>query len=746
MSKKHLVIVESPTKAKTIGRFLGKDYLVTSSFGHVRDLPKTKLGVDVEHDFEPTYTVPVRAKKVVAELKAYAKKADIIYLATDEDREGEAISWHLVELLKPNPKKVKRIAFHEITAEAITEALAHPRDLDQHLVDAQQARRILDRLVGYELSPFLWQKITKGLSAGRVQSVAVRLIVEREREIQKFISQEYWTVAGLFGKGTEEFMAELTKLKGEALTKFSLGDKTTTDKVVADINKLAGWHISSLDQKETKRTPGTPYTTSTLQQDANHQLGFSAKQTMTLAQRLYEGVELAEGQVGLITYMRTDSTNLAEKFLTETQSYIKEELGAKYTTGARRYATKNKNAQEAHEAIRPTSIRLHPDALKSQMESGMWRLYNLIYRRTLASQLPDARFATTALNITDKTEHAIFRANGARLIFDGFWHVLLERPADNLLPALAEKDPLNLNEIKPEQHFTEPPARYSEATLVKALEAHGIGRPSTYAPTISTIVDRGYVEKIEKRLKPTDLAMLVNDVLVEHFPDIVNLEFTAKMENDLDEIANGNAEWIPVIRQFYEPFSKNLKAKYASVDKKALTETATDAKCEKCGSPMVIKFGRFGKFMACTKYPECKNTKQIGSDGQVEAPETTDEKCPLCSSAMMVKHGRFGKFIACSKYPECKGVKKILKLTGVKCPECQTGDIVEKRSKRGKNFYACSRYPDCKFALWSKPTGEQCPKCKSLVVYAKKDTVACSNKECDFSKETPSSWTAVNNL
>jgi len=731
---KNLVIVESPTKAKTIGRFLGKDFTVVSSYGHVRDLPKTKLGVDVDHDFEPSYTVPAKAKIKVAGLKEEAAKTQMLYLATDEDREGEAISWHLIELLKPKANQVKRIVFHEITESAIREALANPRDLDQNLVNAQQARRILDRLVGYELSPFLWKKVAKGLSAGRVQSVAVRLIVEREREIKAFISQEYWSITGLFSKGKENFSAELAKLQGKALDKFAFTSQAQAENLVKDLLNIKTWAISKLETKQTKRAPNAPYTTSTLQQDANRILGFSAKQTMTLAQRLYEGIELTEGPVGLITYMRTDSTNLADKFLQEAQDFIKKELGEDYAKGAKKYATKSKNAQEAHEAVRPTNVTYHPDLLKNQMESGEWRLYNLIWRRAVASQLPEALFNSTSLEVTDAENKATFRANGSRLIFDGFLKIWPDKRVDELLPELSEGDKVNLKELKPDQHFTEPPARYTEAALVKALESHGIGRPSTYAPTISTVIDRGYVERVEKKLKPTDLAMLVNDVLVEHFPEVVDYDFTAKMEDQLDDIAIGKAEWVPVIRSFYQPFKGHLTAKYEEVNKKDLTETATDEICEKCQSPMVIKMGRFGKFLACSNYPTCKNTKNLNGDGQIEAPETTDEKCPECNSAMVVKRGRFGKFLACSKYPDCKGIKRIEKTVGVKCPECKEGDIVERRSKRGRNFYSCSRYPDCKFALWSKPTGEACPKCKSLLVFGKKGTAACSNKECDYTK------------
>ncbi|MBI5466036.1 MAG: type I DNA topoisomerase [Candidatus Kerfeldbacteria bacterium] len=731
----NLVIVESPTKAKTISRFLGKEFEVLSSYGHVRDLPKSKLGVDVEHDFAPQYVVPLKAKKVVAVLKAAAAKAKAVYFATDEDREGEAISWHLVALLKTNQEKIKRIAFHEITEEAIKEALAHPRQLDQNLVDAQQARRILDRLVGYELSPFLWKKVAKGLSAGRVQSVAVRLIVEREREITAFQAQEYWTIAGQFKHLADTFTAQLIKLEGQVLEKFSLSSAKQAETSVAKLEQATGWQVMKLETKPGKRQAPPPYTTSTLQQDANRILGFSAKQTMMLAQKLYEGVDLSEGAVGLITYMRTDSTNLAEKFLHEAQVYIKETWGPDYARGPRRFATKNKNAQEAHEAIRPTEARRSPENLKDQLEPGLWKLYNLIWRRTLASQLPEALFDNTTLEIADATKQNIFRTSGSRLTFDGFLKVALEKRQDELLPELTLNDDVTLQQLTPEQHFTEAAARYSEATLVKALESYGIGRPSTYAPTISTIIERGYVERVEKRLRPTDLATVVNDVLVEHFPEVVDYEFTARIEEQLDNIAGGAAQWVPLVRGFYQPFKGHLNVKYDEVSKKEITETATKEICEKCGSPMVIKLGRFGKFLACSNYPDCRNTKHLNGNGEIETPEATDEKCPDCGAAMVVKRGRFGKFLACSKYPECKGVKRIVKTTGVKCPECKQGDIVERRSKRGRNFYSCSRYPECKFALWSKPTGEICPKCQSLLVYGAKNTIRCSNKECDYKKE-----------
>lgn len=730
---KHLIIVESPTKAKTIARFLGKDFVVKSSFGHVRDLPKSKLGVDLEHDFKPQYVVPLTAKKNVTDLVKTTKTADTVYFATDEDREGEAISWHLAEVLKANPKKIKRITFHEITEEAINEALAHPRSLDTKMVDAQQARRILDRLVGYKLSPFLWRKVARGLSAGRVQSVAVRLIVEREREIQAFKTEEYWTIEATLGvKGDGQFVARLHAVDGATLEKMAIKTADDASIFVKDL-ETAGYRIARLEQKAVRRSPPPPFTTSTLQQDANRKLGMSAKQIMMLAQQLYEGVDLpGEGSVGLITYMRTDSVNLSEKFITEAGGYLTKNLGAEYAV-ARRFKTKSKTAQEAHEAIRPTAAARTPDSIKKKLTPQQAKLYDLIWRRAIASQMSDAELEATTIDVEAKSNKTYtLRATGSVVRFPGFLKVTPESQKDNLLPAVAENDALDLKGVEPRQHFTEPPARYSDASLVKALEEFGIGRPSTYAPTISTIIDRGYVERIEaRRLKPKDVAFMVNDLLVEHFPRVVDFEFTAKMEEDLDEIADGKKPWVPVIRDFWEPFAALLKEKEQEISKKEVTEEATDVVCDKCGKPMVIKMGRFGKFLACTGYPECKNTKPLAGDGKTAAePVMTEEPCPECGKPMQIVEGRFGKYLKCSNAPTCPGKKPLEKKTGVTCPKCGEGDIIEKRSRRGKTFYSCNRYPKCDFALWSKPTGEKCPRCESLMVYGAKDTTRCSNKEC----------------
>jgi len=744
-----LVIVESPTKAKTIGKFLGRGYTVKSSFGHVRDLPKSKMGIDIENGFEPDYVIPVKAKKVITDLRAQAKKADTIYLATDEDREGEAIGWHLVSALKLAKDKTKRIVFHEITKSAIDAALKNPRDLDDNLIDAQQARRVLDRLVGYELSPFLWKKIKYGLSAGRVQSAAVRMIVDREREIEKFKADEYWTIeAELEKSGVKPtVLARLVKQNGKSLEKLAIKDKAAADKITAAL-KGASYKVAELTQKEKSLAPRPPFTTSTLQQDSSQRLGYSAKQTMMLAQQLYEGIELgSEGSVGLISYMRTDSVNLAEQALKEATQVIGKEFGAEYAKAApRRYKTKSRGAQEAHEAIRPTSFARTPDSVKEFLDPRQFKLYDLIWRRALASQMPDAKFNATTLDI--EAGDFVFRANGLVVSFAGFQKALGLSGAskETELPKLAKGDKLTLvkeaseggDALKGIQHFTQPPARYSDATLIKAMEELGIGRPSTYAPTLSTIQDRGYAEKIDKRLKPTEIGVLVNDVLVKHFPQIVDLTFTSQMEDDLDQIAEGKKEWVPIIKAFYDPFHANLKAKDKAVTKEELTTEKSDEKCEKCGKPMLIKMGRFGKFLACSGYPDCKTTKPVKAEREAQAKmeqELSGEKCPECGKPMVIKRGRFGAFLGCSAYPDCKGIKRIEKKTGAKCPECGKGEIIEKRSRKGRTFYACNQYPECKFALWNKPTGKTCPKCKSLVVYAAKGQVKCSSKECDYKAE-----------
>ncbi|MBM3257135.1 MAG: type I DNA topoisomerase [Candidatus Liptonbacteria bacterium] len=705
---KSLVIVESPTKAKTISKFLGGDYHVTSSFGHIRDLPKSKLGIDVKKQFTPTYVIPPKAKEVVADLKKEARTADRVVLATDEDREGEAIAWHLTEALELPKDKTERIVFHEITKSAILEALEHPRKLDTKLVDAQQARRVLDRLVGYELSPFLWRKIRYGLSAGRVQSVAVRLIVEREREIEKFIREEYWSIEAEFTKKeSKPFPARLVSFENKTLGKMGIRSETDAKRITAAA-KEGPHEILSISKKDASRSPAAPFTTSTLQQEASRKLGFSAKQTMVVAQKLYEE--------GAITYMRTDSVNLAESALVQAKKVITEEFGASYALPSpRRYATKSKGAQEAHEAIRPTDLSRRAE--KSVGDRGAQRLYELIWKRTIASQMPNAEFEQTAVDI-GKADHHVFRANGQVIKFDGFIRAYTEgrdepeeEAIEGMLPELKEGEVLKLTSLDPKQHFTEPPARYTDATLVKALEAQGIGRPSTYAPTLSTIQDRGYVEKQEKAYRPTEIGTLVNDLLVEHFPEIIDFQFTSHVEEELDEIAEGKIDWTKVCEGFYTPFKKRLVEKEETVLKQV---EISDTPCPHCGKPMLIKFGRMGKFLACPD-PESKVTLPMPEEAaKIKELEekTKDERCPLCGKTMQVKRGRFGFFLGCADYPKCKGVAKIWNKTGFKCPAClesadrkeKPGDIVEKKGRgRRVPFYACTRFPDCTFVMNKLP-------------------------------------------
>jgi len=701
---KSLVIVESPTKAKTITKFLGKDFKVESSFGHIRDLPQKKLGVDVKNNFEPEYEIPVKAQKQVAKLRSLAQKAKLVILATDEDREGEAIAWHLLEALNLHEKKNQRIVFHEITKNAIEEALKNPRDLDYNLIDAQQARRILDRLVGYKLSPLLWKKVARGLSAGRVQSVAVRLIVDREREIQKFNKEEYWSVEADLQQDEQNFLAQLAQVNGKSLDKMAIKNEAEAQKILADLTG-AKYQVAKIEKKEALRQPPTPFTTSTLQQEGGKKLGYSAKQTMMLAQQLYEGIELGtEGSVGLITYMRTDSLNLSDFSINNVRDYIKAELGDQYLpVQPNVYKTKSKGAQEAHEAIRPTDVNHTPDSIANYLQPRQLKLYKLIWQRTLACQMNPAIIDQTKVDI--QANDYTFRATGSTIKFDGFLKVYKTGIKENILPDLEEGDQPKLIDLKKLQHFTQPPARYSEATLIKAMEEYGIGRPSTYAPTLSTIQDRNYVNKNEeKKLAPTEIGILVNDLLVEHFPQIVDLNFTAKMEAELDEIAEGKRKWQPVIKEFYGPFEANLKVKEKEIDKKELTEEKTDLVCDKCGSPMIVKMGRFGKFLACSNYPECKNIQPMMVTKEEQEARETKEVCVKCGGKMIVKIGRFGKFLACSNYPQCKNTKPIQKSIGMKCPKCGQGDVVVKKSKRGKIFYACNRYPDCDYASWENPS------------------------------------------
>ncbi|HCC23270.1 TPA: type I DNA topoisomerase [Candidatus Falkowbacteria bacterium] len=732
-----LVIVESPTKAKTISKFLPKDYKVESSFGHVRDLPAKELGVDVEKNFEPSYEIIPKAEKQVKKLKELGARAEEIILASDEDREGEAISWHLRYILKP--KKYSRITFHEITKPAIEHALEHPRDINENLVDAQQARRVLDRLVGFKLSPFLWKKVARGLSAGRVQSVAVRLIVEREREREAFNIEEYWTVEATFDKNGNLFEAKLHAHNGKSLKKLAIKNKDEAEKILA-VLKSGQYSVASVTKKQTKKNPPTPLTTSSLQQAANNKLGFSAKQTMMLAQQLYEGVRIGSSNTGLITYMRTDSLNLSDIFLKSAHDFLKNTYGDQYVPAKPiKYKSKSKGAQEAHEAIRPTDPTMTPASIKAHLDEKQFKLYNLIWSRTMATQMKPAILDAVVVDINNQDNSYTFRATGQTINFDGYLKVYQEATKENILPALETKDSVASKDIHADQHYTQPPARYTEATLVKAMEEYGIGRPSTYAPTIATIQDRKYVEKEAKALKPTQMGLLVTDILVEHFPRVVDYDFTADLETQFDQIEDGAKKWQPVVEAFYTPFADNLAKKSKELTKKELTEEETDEKCEKCNSAMVIKTGRYGRFMACSNYPECRNTKNIDSEGNEVAkpePEATGEKCPDCDHPLVERVGRYGKFIGCSNYPECKYIQKKDYGTGVKCPDCGEGEIVSRRSRGGKIFYGCNGYPKCKFTLWQRPTGESCQECKALMIYAAKDKPKCSNAECSTNKKS----------
>jgi len=688
-----LIIVESPTKSKTLAKFLDKDYETISSYGHIRDLPKSELGVDVEHDFKPKYVVPIKARQTVKQLKEAAKKAELIILATDPDREGEAIAWHILQVLNSGKiKNYQRIAFHEITKRAIGEALKKPRQIDMKLVNAQQARRILDRLVGYELSPFLWKKVVKGLSAGRVQSVTVRLIIDREREIKNFKPEEYWSIEAKLRKQgrKDEFIARLIKKDEKAIPKLGIKTKKETDKILKDLEGAA-YKIIDIVSKEVQRHPTPPFTTSTLQQEAVRKLGFSAKQTMRIAQQLYEGIKIGkEGSLGLITYHRTDSFNLSDQALKTAQEFIKNKFGQNYAlVSPRIYKTKTKGAQEAHEAIRPTQANRQPEDIKQYLNASQYKLYNLIWCRFIACQMSAALLEATTVNIQANGSTGspyIFRTSGSMIKFDGFLKIYPTKFKETILPPLTEDELLELIKLFSEQHFTQPPARYSEASLIKILEEYGIGRPSTYAPIISTIQERGYVEKNDQRkFIPTEIGFIVNDLLVENFPKIVDVKFTAYLEEDLDRIAQGKQNWLTILKEFYQPFHSNLLQKEKEVEKKKLEEP-TDKKCPKCNSPIVIKLGRFGKFYACSGFPDCKYTEPI------------------------------------------------IVSIGVKCPKCSQGEIIEKKTKKGKIFYSCSRYPKCDFALWDKPTGEKCPQCDSLLVQMKNKQIKCSNKECHYQK------------
>ena len=707
---KDLVIVESPAKARTVGRFLGNKYVAKASMGHVRDLPRGKMGVEVdEKGIHPTYDVLPDKKKIVSELMKASKEADTIYLATDPDREGEAISWHLLKAAKINPAKVKRVVFHEITREAIKEAFEHPRELDTRLIDAQQARRILDRLVGYRLSPVLWGKIRRGLSAGRVQSVALRLIVDREAEIDAFIPVEYWSIDANLTKKTQngkrqiEFKAGLHSIKGEK-AKIELPDGERSNAIAADLEG-ANFVVTSVRKRETKSRPAAPFITSTMQQEASRKLRFTASRTMRIAQQLYEGMTIGdEGSVGLITYMRTDSTNVAETALAETSRYIRAKYGNESVPDSYRvYTRKVKGAQEAHEAIRPTSVQRNPESVRQYLNSDQFRLYDLVWKRMVASQMTDALFDSTNVEVgaqsTKSSSAYVFRARGSVLKFPGFRAVYMEDRDDAAegedeetapLPAMAKDDDLQCLGILPEQHFTQPLPRYNESSLIRTLEEQGIGRPSTYAPIIGTIVDRDYVQKDQGRLLPTKLGKAVTKLLIAHFPDIMDVGFTAKIEAQLDDIAEGTLKWEPMLQEFYSPFDKSIE--------KAM-----------------------------------KEAERVPRD---EIDEETDEVCEQCGKPMVIKSGRYGRFLSCSGFPDCKNAQPLLLRVGVDCPECGS-DLVERkqRGKGGRKFYGCSAYPTCTFAVNQRPLTQHCPECGKMLLAVGRTNARCTS--CDFKGPVP---------
>ncbi len=828
---KGLVIVESPAKAKTIQKYLGKGFTVEASLGHVKDLPKSTLGVDIDNEFDTEYIVIPGKEKVLAKLKKLAEGADHIFLAPDPDREGEAIAAHLADELdneggkKKKAKKskdkdkdkngdvprIQRVTFNEITQRAVREAFEHPREIDQNLVDAQQARRVLDRLVGYQVSPLLWDKVRRGLSAGRVQTVALRLIVEREREIKAFEKKEYWTIdAHLAAPKPPAFDARFVG-KGEEKIEVPNGEEA--EKIRAFVEK-ADWLVRSVERKERRRNAAPPFTTSKLQQDSARKLRFSVKRTMMIAQRLYEGVELGEeGLVGLITYMRTDSTRVSNEALTEVREMVGKEYGPQYLPEQPNTFKSKKGAQEAHEAIRPTAVAHTPDSVKQYLKEDEFKVYKLIWQRFVASQINPAVFDQTTVDIDAKqgNDSYWFRVTGSVMKFDGFLKVYEEskegkdeedEELKHKLPALEPGQKLSLKELKPEQHFTEPPPRYNEASLVKELEERGIGRPSTYATILTTIQERQYVTKLGGKFAPTEIGLVVTDLLIENFRDIFDVAYTARLEEELDEIEDGKEKWTDAMAEFYKRFAKDLKYAEKHMENIKRMEKPTDEKCERCGSPLVIKWGkhgsfyacssyekdnpesctftkenpinlpdldsadvqetaqeeycencgrvmvlkrgRFGQFMACTGYPDCKTTRRLDQGKRV--PDIPlDEPCPKCGRNLMIRHGRYGEFTACSGYPDCKFVKQ--NFIGVKCPDCKDGDLVEKKARKGNTFYGCSNYPKCKFTSANKPLAEKCPSCGSEFLVEKNlkagPVIACPNKECDYEREAPAPPAAV---
>ncbi|HHH42845.1 MAG TPA: type I DNA topoisomerase [Gammaproteobacteria bacterium] len=753
---KNLVIVESPAKAKTIKKYLGKGFEVLASYGHVRDLIPKEGAVLPDEDFAMKYQVIERNSRHVDAIVKALKKAENLYLATDPDREGEAISWHLYELLDARKalknKGVHRVVFHEITKRAVNDAVAHPRELSTDLVNAQQARRALDYLVGFNLSPLLWKKIRRGLSAGRVQSPALRMIVEREEEIEKFKPREYWTIEADLEKDQQAFTAKLTHLHGKKLTQFSIHKDQQAHAAEKELLEAANGKltVSAIEKKQRKRNPAAPFTTSTLQQEASRKLGFTTKRTMSVAQQLYEGIDIGDGAVGLITYMRTDSVMLANEALEELRSLISERYGADaLPKQVRHFKTKAKNAQEAHEAVRPTSALNIPDEIKAHLSSDQYKLYNLIWKRTVACQMQHATIHTVGVDFA-VGDGNVLRSTGSTVVDPGFMAVYEEgsddrkkSPGDeNRLPPLEEGDQVQLNKIRPEQHFTEPPPRFSEASLVKTLEEHGIGRPSTYAAIISTLQQREYVTLEKKRFQPTDVGRIVSNFLTNHFTQYVDYDFTARLEDELDAVARGEKEWVPLMKEFWYPFKKLVKDKEESVSRAEVTTEAMDEDCPKCGKPLNIRLGRRGRFVGCSGYPDCDYTRNLDDDRESAEPEIVEGRtCPECDSQLIIRSGRYGKFIGCSGYPNCKYIEPLEKPedTGVECPKCHKGSMLKRKSRRGKIFYSCSTYPDCDYAVWNEPVEGPCPDCNwpilTIKTTKKRGTErVCPQPDCKFSE------------
>lgn len=753
---KYIVVVESPAKAKTIEKYLGKDYKVLASFGHVRDLKPKENAVDPENNFAMAYQAIEKNEKHMREIAKALKQADGgLLLATDPDREGEAISWHVFTLLNEKKllegKEVSRVIFHEITKNAVTTAIKNPREIAMELVNAQQARRALDYLVGFKLSPLLWKKIRRGLSAGRVQSPALRMIVEREIEIENFKTREYWSILSDLTAEKQNFSAKLVEYQGKKLEQFSITSKQQANEAEQELNKAANGYltVTKVEKKQRKRNPTAPFITSTLQQEAARKLGFTAQRTMRTAQQLYEGMETEQGTVGLITYMRTDSVTLADEALSEIRGFIKERYGNDYLPdSARVFKTKSKNAQEAHEAIRPTSVFRTPESLINTLNNDQARLYDLIWKRTVACQMIHATVDTVAVDLSCGKDNR-FRANGSVIKHPGFLAVYQESLDDDktdensekILPPLKEGQSVKLININCNQHFTEPPPRFTEASLIKALEEHGIGRPSTYASIITTLQNREYVELENKRFTPTDVGRVVNRFLTNYFTQYVDYDFTAKLEDSLDKVAQGEQEWIPLLKEFWSPFKKEVDHVDKNVDRSEVTQEDIGETCPKCEKPLTKRLGRRGNFIGCSGYPECDYTRSLeGEETTASEPEYVEGRvCPECENKLVVKHGRYGKFIGCSGYPDCRHVESLIqpKDTEVTCPKCHKGNMLQRKSRRGKIFYSCGQYPDCDYAVWNEPIKEACPSCNWPMLTIK-DTKrrgkekACPQQDCRY--------------